>query len=92
MVRFEDPKRASRARNLALQQGVVRGTLGMAAGLSLGGSLADGISGASAAVSGMRSGVQSIQNDTVSLTLAEGEEVAITVKPTMKKLKITVRG
>ncbi len=83
---FEDTKRASRERLRNFSKALSLGALGAGFGLASGG-LSGAAIGASALAGGQRTRVQ---GNLLTCVLAEGDELAVKVKPKSKKVKITV--
>lgn len=86
---FEDTKRASRERLRSFSKALTFGTIGASIGLASGsfGDLSGAILGAAALGGGQR---VKVQGNILSCVLAEGDELAVKVKPKSKKVKITV--
>lgn len=85
-IYIDDPKRASRTRLTALGNNLVLGAAGMGMGMASGG-LTGAAIGAAIATGGKRA---EVRENVLCCTLADGDELAITVTPLFKKVKIKV--
>ncbi len=83
---FEDTKRASRERIMRFSKALSYGALGAGFGLASGG-LSGAAIGASAFGGGQR---VKIQGNVLACVLADGDELAVTVQPKLRKVKIKI--
>lgn len=86
IIYFDDPKRASRSKLTALGENLVLGAMGAGIGAASGGATG-AIIGTTLATSGKRA---EVRDNILCCTLADGDELAVTVKPLSKKVKIKV--
>lgn len=86
IIYFDDPKREKRAKLNSLGQNLVMGSFAAGMGSASGG-LAGGAIAAALATGNKRS---EVRENVLLCVLAEGDELAVTVKPLKKKVKVKI--